>query len=124
MEEAGFYAQQAQKLAKSQGLSENLARFYQLAALSATEEASSVAQHLQAIELETLPPRDRPLMIAARNVAEAIAATRAITASSDHASQLETSLSEEEEHDSRIDSFLDPVQKKLDEIDTLLENER
>jgi len=123
-DETIFYAQEAQKLANSQELSDNLARFYQLAALSATEQANTVRQELQDIQLESLPPRDRPLMVAARNVAETIAAHFNVTNAQAHDGQPEIILSEEEEHDSRIESILDPVQKKLDEIDTLLENER
>jgi len=120
LKQAEKYAHTAQKLAQAQGLETILPQFYQWAAQAPTVEAGKVKNILQSINLEMLPERDRALAMAVHNIAEAIVA-QPDEIDQETASPLPTAK-EQQEQDERIEKILQPIQKQIDEIDTLLEN--
>jgi len=127
LEQAGNYAQSAEKMATNQNQDSLLARFYQAASLAPTIKASDAYQLLQEIRLEDLPERDRALGLAARNVANSLSQkpeeSGADLENAENGLSLDT-IAEDEPDQLQIETYLQQIQNQIETIDTLLENSK
>jgi len=114
LEQAGTYAHIVEIMAARQGMDVTTAQFYQLAAQAVTDQTGQVMEKLNHLPLEQLPERDHALARAARNIAKNIH-YRPLPEQMHNQQQMEFD-------DTKTDFFLQQIKQRLNEIDSILEN--
>lgn len=130
MDRAFFSASRAEKLAQDMALDDTTARLYTAASKVGSTAAFDAAKILQALQADHLHDNDRELLVAALAVAHGVIKPPASQTKEDLPllpevgdSVVGQAMPPNNEDANAIDEFVKKMQKKLDDVDTLLKEQ-